>query len=230
MAAPGAEVCGSLGSADDGGATVPGMSSASLSQDPLSPQEALDRLKAGNQRWVSGWVEHPGQSIERRESLVGSQSPFAVIVSCVDSRVPPELIFDCGLGDLLCVRSAGHTLDDIGVGSVEFGPCELRSPLILVLGHRRCGAVTAAVAAFQNDHWPPGHVRDVVEALRPAYEAAVDQLGEGDLIDKVVTANSILAVARLKREGVFADLLEADRLRILGGRYDLDTGGVTIFG
>ncbi|MDQ6948181.1 MAG: hypothetical protein M3256_18420 [Actinomycetota bacterium] len=96
-------------------------------------------------------------------------------MSTPESR--PNWSFDCGLGDLLVVRSAAHTLDYIVLGSVEFGPYELGTPLILVLGHQRCGAVIAAVEAFQDDHWPPGHLEDVVEALRPAYNLAVPTTG-----------------------------------------------------
>jgi carbonic anhydrase len=192
----------------------------------LDPAQALELLTSGNERWARGYLDRTRQSAAGRDSLVASQSPSAVVLSCIDSRVPPELIFYQGLGQVLVVRSAAHTLDEIVLGSVEFGPCVLGTQLILVLGHQRCGAVGAAVEAFQHDRWPPGRIESVVEALRPAYKMAAKL--PGDLTDNVGRAHVRLTAARLKTDAAFAGLLRADKLRILSAWYSLDAGTVEV--
>jgi carbonic anhydrase len=193
---------------------------------PKTGQQALGLLLAGNRRWVTGRVRHPHQSIRRRMSLTQSQSPFAVVFSCIDSRVPPELVFDRGLGDVFVIRTGAQTVDDVALGSVEFGPEETGTPLILVLGHQRCGAVIAAIDVIQNHGHAPGHIQAVVDALRPAYNVAIHQ--SGDLVDNMVRAQTKLTVALFKRDPVLAERVHAGELMIVGGRYGLDTGGVEI--
>ncbi len=193
---------------------------------PTTGQHALGLLLAGNRRWVTGRVRHPHQSIRRRMSLTQSQSPFAVVFSCIDSRVPPELVFDRGLGDMFVIRTGAQTVDDVTLGSVEFGPEENGTPLILVLGHQRCGAVIAAINAIQNHGHAPGHIQAVVDALKPAYNVAIHQ--SGDLVDNMVRAQTKLTVALLKSDPVLAERVHAGELMIVGGRYSLDTGGVEI--
>jgi carbonic anhydrase len=122
-----------------------------------TPDQALQRLMEGNQRFVSGKVTHPSQSSARRSEISTGQKPFAAILSCADSRVPPELIFDQGLGDLFVVRVAGNTVNEEGLGSLEFGTKVLGAPLLLVLGHTKCGAVDAALQGKPL----PGHISSV---------------------------------------------------------------------
>jgi carbonic anhydrase len=194
----------------------------------LHPQEALKVLLEGNARWVRGEPEHPRQTIERRLEVADHQEPFAVVFSCIDSRVPPEIVFDCGLGDLFVVRTGGEALDDMVVlGSPEFGPSGYDSArLIMVLGHKRCGAIIAAIESIETGVPAPGHISAVVDALRPAYHAAVGR--PGDLVENMVSAQVELTVEALRADPLLADLAADDGLVIVGARYDLESGAVEI--
>lgn len=194
----------------------------------LHAQEALTTLLEGNERWMRGELAHPRQTVERRLEVAGHQEPFAVIFSCIDSRVPPEIIFDCGLGDLFVVRTGGEALDDMVVlGSPEFGPSGYASArLILVLGHQRCGAITAAIDSIQTGVPAPGHITAIVDALRPAYDAAVTQ--PGDLVENMVRAQVQLTVTALRSDPLLAKLVSDDGLMIVGARYDLESGAVNL--
>lgn len=194
----------------------------------LHPQEALKTLLEGNERWIRGELEHPRQTVERRREVASHQEPFAVIFSCIDSRVPPEIVFDCGLGDLFVVRTGGEALDDMVVlGSPEFGPSGYASArLIMVLGHQRCGAIIAAIESIQTGVPAPGHITAVVDALRPAYDAAVGE--PGDLVENMVRAQVRLTVAALMADPLLARLAAEDGLVIIGARYDLDSGAVEV--
>ena len=140
-------------------------------QPSVAPAEAISKLKEGNGRYTSGNLQHPGQTTERRTELANVQHPFAVIVSCSDSRVPPEIVFDQGLGDLFIVRVAGNVINDEGLGSIEYAVDHLGSRLILVLGHQRCGAVQAAKETIAAKGKAPGHIESLVTAIKPAVEA-----------------------------------------------------------
>lgn len=190
---------------------------------PLAASEALSVLLAGNQRFAADASLHPRQAADRRAKVSGVQQPFATILTCSDSRVPPEIIFDCGLGDLFVVRVAGNVLDDVVLGSVEYAAEHLGVSLVMVLGHSHCGAVTAAV---QGGH-PHGHIGSLTELLRPAVERAA--AASQDLVEAAVVANVALTVAELRgAEPILAELIAADRLRVVGAHYDLDTGLVTL--
>ena len=192
------------------------------------PRQVLKLLMEGNQRWVNGQLEHPHQSVERRHEVAAHQDPLALVFSCIDSRVPPEIIFDRGVGDLFVFRTGGEAMDSqVVLGSVEFGPNGYESSrLIIVLGHERCGAVIAAIAAIQSGERAPGHIQAVVDALRPAYEAAVRL--PGDLIENMVRAQVLLDVAELKADPLIAGLIAGHGLLVVGGRYDLTSGAVEI--
>ncbi|MFI6315974.1 carbonic anhydrase [Nonomuraea sp. NPDC050556] len=167
-------------------------------------------LVAGNRRWASGAARHPHQSPQRRREVSAAQAPFAVVLSCVDSRVPPEVVFDAGVGDLLVVRTAAHTLDPLVTAAVEYGPQELKAPLVVVLGHQRCGAVTAAAHALREHATLPGELPRIVSALRPAYARA-----RGD-VEAMIRENVLGVVAALRRDPLMT--------RVVGARYDLDSG------
>lgn len=137
---------------------------------PTTPESALRELVAGNGRWRTYHERHPDQTRTVRRTLVAGQHPFAVVLGCVDSRVPPELVFDQGLGDLLTVRSAGEVLDEAVLGSIAYGVLELRIPLVVILGHQSCGAVAAAVRAAEGGPLLPGHMQYLVDQIRPAID------------------------------------------------------------
>ncbi len=206
-----------------------------------SPQHALQRLMDGNQRFVANRLNDPNRSPQRRTALAQSQQPFATILGCVDSRVPPELVFDRGLGDLFVIRTAGQVVDEAVLGSIEFGSFELKIPLIMVLGHERCGAIKASIEALEHEgkpskhgksehgeHGPlPGEIGYLVKNLKPAIDKA-HSWGMGDLAENAMRANVSMIVQRLKKSPVLAAAEESGRLKIVGGRYDLDSGAVDL--
>jgi carbonic anhydrase len=189
------------------------------------PADALRLLLEGNQHWVHGQLEHPNQTIKRRLQVAPHQDPFALIFSCIDSRVPPEIVFDRGVGDLFVIRTGAQVLDQgVVFGSIQFGPAEYEScRLIMVLGHERCGAVIAAIESIQTGVPAPGYIEAVVEALRPAYDVAITQ--PGDLVENMVRAQVELTVAELKADPLLAGI---EGLLIRGGRYGLESGAVEL--
>jgi carbonic anhydrase len=195
----------------------------SLSQS-LSPDAALKKLLEGNQRFVQQKPIHPDQSKARLQEVAKMQHPFATILSCADSRVPPEILFDEGIGDLFDVRVAGNVAIPEVIGSLEYAAVVLGSPLIMVLGHERCGAVTAAVKGGQL----LGYIGTFVKAIEPALKNAKNKAGD-DSVDKAVIANVRYQIEELQRNSILLNqrMLE-NKLKIVGGRYDLDTGEVTI--
>jgi carbonic anhydrase len=164
----------------------------------------------------------------RRLEIAGSQTPFAVLVGCADSRVSPELLFGRGLGELFTVRVAGNTVDRPGLGSIEYAVEHLGVPLIVVLGHERCGAVQAAVSVVEENATFPGAIGDMVAPIIPAVLEAQSQPGE--LLDNAVRENVRLVVALLGASGpLLEEPLAAGRLKIVGARYDLEEGKVEFF-
>lgn len=187
----------------------------------ITADEALARLKAGNERFVTGQVIHPNAGADRRAEVAKGQKPYAIVVGCSDSRVGPEVVFDQGLGDLFVVRTAGNVVDDVSLGSIEYAAEHFGVPVIFVLGHTRCGAVAAAVAGGEA----PGHVGSVVEKIKPAVEETKGK--EGDAVDNAVRANVRNVVIQLRRAGpILSGLVKSGKLRVVGGCYDLDTGKV----
>ncbi|MBM3271573.1 MAG: carbonic anhydrase [Candidatus Sericytochromatia bacterium] len=181
----------------------------------------------GNKRYLSAAFIHPENLAERRTDLAKGQQPFAVILGCADSRVPPEFVFDQGLGDLFVVRVAGNVVDPHVLGSIEYAVEHLGSPLIVVLGHERCGAVKAAVAGGD----PGGHIGSLVTAIAPAVkQARASHPPDADaLLDRAIKANvHQVAVEMGRTSPILAAFLKAKRLAIRGARYDLDTGVVEL--
>lgn len=193
----------------------------------VSPEEALQRLLEGNARFVSGTPLGPRRSPERRAEVARGQAPYAAILACADSRVPPELVFDAGLGDLFVVRVAGNLVDEAGLASLEFAAASLGAPLLFVLGHQRCGAVDAAVAVVTQGARLDGHLPTLAAAIRPAVERARGQ--PGDLLENAIRANIALAVEQLAGSPpVLAPLVAQGAVRVVGGYYALDSGQVTL--
>ena len=192
-------------------------------QPTVAPAEAIAKLKEGNARNTSGNMQHPGQTTERRAELTKSQHPFAIILSCSDSRVPPEIVFDQGLGDLFIVRVAGNVLNDEGLGSIEYGVEILGARLIVVLGHQSCGAVDAAMKTVDAKGKAPGHIQSLVTAIKPV----VDSTPKGDL-DTMIKANVKHVVDALRSSTpILKARVESGDVQVMGGYYTLDTGAVT---
>jgi len=192
----------------------------------ISADEALNRLLEGNRRFAANKAINPHRSEARRQEIVTGQHPFAIILGCVDSRVPPELIFDQGLGDLFVIRSAGQVIDDAVLGSIEFGVAELGIPLIMVLGHSSCGAVTATVETLEENLPTEGSIGKLVENIEPAVHQAA---GHGqELIDAAARINVALEINKLNRSPLLSAAMKEAKLKIVGAFYDLSTGLVEI--
>ncbi|MFI5999635.1 carbonic anhydrase [Streptomyces sp. NPDC051366] len=208
------------GLASGAGSTAGGARTGLHGPRPATPEAALRALSAGNIRWRTFHERHPDATRTVRQALVGGQHPFAVILGCVDSRVPPELVFDQGLGDLMTVRSAGEVLDDAVLGSIAFGVVELAIPLVVVLGHQSCGAVTAAVRAAEGLERLPGHLRYLAQQIRPAVDRSLRREAR---VDAAVTENVRLVRSRLAAEPDLAARVTAGKLAVVGARYELTT-------
>src|SRR5437016_527088 len=212
-------VAGLLGAHQFAGAADP----AHPDQPSVAPVEAISKLKAGNERYTSGNLQHPGQTKERRAELAKTQHPFATILSCSDSRVPPEIVFDQGLGDLFIVRVAGNVINDEGLGSVEESVDHLGTRLILVLGHQSCGAVKAARESIAAKGKAPGHIESLVRAIKPAVEATAK-----DDLETTVKANVKNVVQALRSSTpILKAKVDSGEIQVIGGYYSLDTGAVT---
>jgi carbonic anhydrase len=194
----------------------------------ISAVEALGRLRDGNRRFVDGSSDVANALGEaRRAELVDGQQPFAVVLACSDSRVPVELIFDQGLGDLFVIRVAGNIVAPSQIGSVEYAASQLGTQLVVVLGHSNCGAVQATLAELQQPHddWSP-NLGAIVERIRPAIQALLDRSTEVALHDAVV-ANVRQSVAALVHGStVIESLIDSDSLRVIGAEYSIESGEV----
>lgn len=191
-------------------------------------KQAVERLLAGNARFVAAREQDLDEGIARRIAVSKGQHPFATILGCVDSRVPIELVFDQGLGDVVVVRSAGGALDQSVIGSLEFGVAELHTPLLLVLGHQRCGALSAALKAVGSAHrtYDAGEIDYVVDALAPAVRQATGK--PGDPLTNAIRTNVTLALTKLRQSPVIAPLEQSGKLKVVGAYYELDTGKVVV--
>jgi carbonic anhydrase len=189
----------------------------------LTPAADNEQLVEGNARFVSGKTLHPRQDPARRTELATGQHPFAIVLACADSRVGPELLFDQGLGDLFVAREAGNVVDDHTLGSIEYAAEHLHSPLIVVLGHERCGAVAAARDTVAAKGHAEAHIESLVEAIRPAVEATAGQDAEA-----TCKANVQNVVHELQTsEPLLHHMVEKGEISVVGAYYDLDTGVVT---
>lgn len=195
----------------------------------VSPAQAWQELREGNERFVAGRALHPSQGVADRERLTAGQQPKAVLFGCSDSRVAAEIIFDQGLGDLFVVRTAGHTLDSAVLGSIEYATAVLEVPLIAILGHDSCGAVGATLTALDDLEIPAGYVRDVVERITPSILA-----GRKEGLTRVdeFEARHVEETGRIltARSRVVADKIAAGRLGIVGLTYTLADGKVALRG
>ena len=188
----------------------------------ITPDAALAELKAGNEHHVQNRYRRPHQTTARLHELVSGQYPEAAVLSCADSRVPPEIVFDQGLGDLFVVRVAGNVATDAEIASLEYGAEHLHIPLLVVLGHESCGAVAATIQGGE----PDGHIGTLVDLIKPAVEKSRGMTG--DPLSNAVRTNVQMTVQKLRTTGpILSKLVSQGKLRIVGGVYSLETGTVT---
>lgn len=189
----------------------------------LTPDQALQMLMDGNERFVKGKpINSTNRDIKRVRVVSQNQYPFASILSCADSRVPAEIIFDQGFGDLFMCRVAGNIATPEEMGSLEFGTSVLGSKVLMVMGHKRCGAVTAAIKGGEF----PGQIGSLIEAIQPALKNA--SISKSDQLEEGVKANVLYQVQTVKKSPVVSQLIQDNKLKVVGSYYDLDTGMITI--
>ena len=196
----------------------------------LTADDVIADLMSGNERFVKGQPESPRRMPKDYQPLAAAQFPEAAIIACSDSRVPPEILFDQGVGDLFVIRVAGNVVSGSGAvvkGSIEYAVAELKVPLIMILGHSNCGAVKAAVSHIDSHDPLPGSINDLVELIKPA---VVEVQGKpGDKVANAIRANVELGVEKLKDfEPILATPIKEGRLKIIGATYDLAAGRVQI--
>lgn len=193
---------------------------AAVARPTMNAGDALKLLLEGNQRFIEGKLEHPNQSVERRDEVAKGQHPFAAVLACSDSRTAPEIIFDRGLGDLFVARVAGNVADQVVIESLDYSVKHLGVRLVMILGHNRCGAVTAAVAGHEEE----GDVGPMLTELRPAVEAAKGM--PGDTVENAVRENVKLVMRKLATSEELSSMVKSGELKIVGGVYDLGTGKI----
>jgi carbonic anhydrase len=191
-------------------------------ENNISPDKALEALLDGNDRFVKAKRRNPNQTISRLREVAKGQKPFASILGCADSRVPSEMVFDQGLGNLFVCRVAGNVATPEEIGSLEFGSLVLGSKVILVLGHERCGAVAATIKGAQV----PGQISSLLAAIKPGVERSEGQ--PGDRLENACKGNILVQIENLKSSPVLSELIKEGKLKIFGGYYDLDTGEVSL--
>jgi len=193
-----------------------------IAQNDSTPDAALQKLMDGNKRFVDKKRQSPNQDFGRLTEVAKTQKPFAAILGCADSRFPSEIIFDQGLGDLFVCRVAGNVATPEEIGSLEFGTLVLGAKVLVVIGHKRCGAVDATIKGAQV----PGQIGSLLDAIKPAVESSKNQTG--DKLENASKANVVLQANKLKASPVISKLIAENKLKVVGGYYDLDTGRVTI--
>jgi carbonic anhydrase len=197
---------------------------------PETPDEALRRLMDGNANFVDGKLTNMSAITERREDVAAHQQPFAVILTCADSRVPPEHIFDQTLGHLFVCRVAGNILQSTIVGSIEYAIDHFHTPLVMVLGHQRCGAVEATVELVEKGGTAPGSIGSIVERITPAVKATKrGSKGKEAYVDAVVKTNARLVAREIPaRSEIAKKEVDAHTVRVVAADYSLDSGKVIL--
>lgn len=199
----------------------------------LSPAQAWEMLREGNDRFVTGRMDHPSQDAAHRSEVASGQKPFAVIFGCSDSRVAAEIVFDQGLGDLFVVRTAGHVVDTTVIGSIEYGVEVLGASLVVVLGHDSCGALAAANHSLRTGEMPPGFIRAVVDRVIPSIVARPADRADGEV---QIAEQPVLLREHVRNtvhmvHGYSASLATAvaeGRCAVVGAEYALAEGRVEL--
>jgi carbonic anhydrase len=195
----------------------------------LSPAQALARLTAGNRRFVAGKLRGGNGIAERRAHVAPKQAPFAMVLTCADSRVAPELVFDQSVGDLFVCRVAGNVTEPTIVGSFEYASAHFASSVLVVMGHQRCGAVNDTVALLEAGKRAPAQIQSIVDAIGPAVRGtARGSLSHDDYVEAVIRANARRTAAAMRRQSpILAAAVRKGTLKIVAARYSLDSGKVT---
>lgn len=207
-----------------------GLARPAAAATTLTPDEALEKLKAGNLKYQKAPDVCIAEMARTRESVAKGQSPWAIVLACADSRVAPELVFGgAALGDLFVCRNAGNMADTATMGSIEYAVEHLGTPLIVVLGHERCGAIAAACAVAEKGTKLPGSIGPMVDAILPAATALRGK--EGDFVDNVVRESARRTAAKIAGESpIVAEFVHHGKVRVVHARYDLDSGAVDFLG
>ena len=186
-------------------------------------EQALEKLLSGNEKYLSGDITPDVGASLRKDLAKNGQHPYAIVITCSDSRVPAELIFDSNLGDIFVIRTAGNVVSDFEIGSVEYGAEHLGSSLVFVLGHTNCGAVTAATEGGEAD----GKIQSIVDEIEPSVQKAKDA-GAEDVLSKAIEFNVMNSVDKILSSEIIKELREEGKVEVIGGVYDINTGTVTI--
>jgi len=208
--------------------TGAGAAAAATAKRPKTPAQALARLKKGNLRYVRGDHEIIDTIKERRLDTAGGQQPYAIILTCADSRVPPELIFDEGLGALFVCRVAGNIIDPHVIGSIEYSIANFHSLLVMVLGHQHCGAVKDTIKLVEAGKKAPGSIQSIVDSIQPVVKAN-PRRGQGDAayVDRVITANAQSVSKSIpQRSAIVRNAISHGKLMMVPAEYSLETGKV----
>lgn len=225
----GSATAGTMALLGNGAAAAATPSVPSPPPTALTPDQALALLEKGNAAFLRGPQRQALTSAQRRLDLAAGQAPFAAYVSCSDSRVPPELLFGRGLGELFIIRNAGNTVDTVALGSIEYAVGVLGVPLVVVMGHESCGAVKAAVEVVEKNATFPGQIGRMIEPIIPAVLSARHD-GKIEL-EHAVKSNvrRVVEQLRIQTDPLMQKPLADKKLRIVGAYYDLDTGKVDFF-
>ena len=197
-----------------------------VAQNDMTPDEALAKLMEGNQRFVKQKRQNPNQTNIRLEEVAAGQAPFAAVLSCADSRVPVEIVFDRGVGDIFVVRNAGNMADGESIGSLEFGTLVLGAKVLVVIGHQSCGAVVATMQGAEV----PGKIGIILDNIRPAIANYLGKADDKAAVKKATEANVLYQIEQLKKSPVIAELIANNKLKIVGGYSNLKTGEISLIG
>ena len=211
-----------------GAAVLAGAESLRADDPPPTTREALDRLKAGNRRFVEGQTRHAHQGADWRKMLASDQHPFATVIGCSDSRVPPELVFDQGFGDLFIIRVAGNIIDEDVLGSLQYAVYHLRTSLVVVMGHEGCGAVAATLDSLDGKAREPKFIESLVHHIQPGLAGLDPDLRGEERRNAAVEANVRWSVRQLARLPEARRAIEERHYMLVGAVYELKTGRVRL--
>lgn len=197
---------------------------AAVGQEISDPDKALKELIAGNQRFLQGKAQNMRQDLAHLQTISQGQKPFSAVLSCADSRVPVEILFDQGFGDIFVVRTAGNVATIEEIGSLEFGTLVLGSQVLIVIGHQNCGAIKATMAGVEV----PGNIGGILEQIKPAINGYEGKQDDKEYLKRATEANVLFQMERVKASPVISKLIEAKKLKVAGAYFDLYEGKINI--